>query len=162
MLLKLFRDAGEHFDVNELRIGFQPFESARFNQTSNHRIEVLLDSKAIWSIYQTALAYATAANSFFTLEVPQTIQLRLTTSMLDAKSHAEIAEDLLKHVRSEHESGYRFATLLAELHYLGRLLETERLSFSSVSRFHRRREVLNMLKRLDAAFPEDNEKKTAA
>jgi len=154
MLLKLFRDSGEHFDCDELRNGFLPYESNRFSQTANHRVEVLTDSKVIWKCFQTALAHATSTNSFYCLEVTQTIRIKLTSKMLDNKPHEEIANELLEIVRKEHEAGFHYAALLAELHYLGRLVEVERMNFKAVSAFSQRREVRAMLFRLEEVFHE--------
>ena len=150
-IVKSFRDTGEHFDIKMLSEGFLPLDSSKFAQHANHRIASLLGSELVWSAFQSALAYATTSNSKFTLEIPEAIRLKRTTDLIN-NSEQDMAEAMVSDLLQLHEAGFKYASLIAELHYLGRLLETEKLSVSAVAEFSNRGETKQLLNRLVKAF----------
>lgn len=151
-VVKSFRDTREHFDIKMLSEGFLPLDSSKFAQHPNHRVSSLLGTQLVWSIFQSALAYATISNAKFALELPEAMRVRRTTDMI-AKSEEEMASTMVDDLRKLHDEGFQYAHLIAELHYLGRVLETEKLSVSAVATFQSRKEAKDLIARLKKAFP---------
>lgn len=154
-VVKSFRDTGENFDLKMLSEGFLPLDSSKFSQHANHRIGSLLDSQLVWSIFQSALAHAAISNGKFTIEIPEAIRFKRSTNLI-TKSEQEMAAIMIADIRQLHDSGFNYAKLISELHYLGRLLETEKLSVAGIAAFSKRREVRQLLTRLEKAFPNAN------
>jgi hypothetical protein len=152
-LCKSFRDAGVTFEVKELERGFLPLDSSQFRQVAHHRIGSLIGSKTIWDVYQHAMAYANDAHSRITMEIPEVLRIRTTTDLISA-DHENIAAKLLADLHEIHSDGFRFATLISELHTLGRLLESVPLSQKAVAIFHKRPEVQAIVARLRSEFPD--------
>jgi len=70
------------------------------------------------------------------------------------ESYAEMATTMVNDLRLLHEEGFKFATIILELHYLSRLLEVEKLNLNAVSTFCRRPEIQQLAARLTTAFPD--------
>lgn len=152
-VMKSFRDTDAQFDLKMLSDGFLPLDSSKFAQHANHRIGSLLGSQIVWDVFQGALAYAANSNAQFTNEVPEAMRLKRTTDWI-TKSEKEMADAMVEDLRLLHEEGFKYTKLIAELHFLGRLLETEKLSIAAVSSFSKRPEVKQLLTRLTEAFPD--------
>jgi hypothetical protein len=153
-LVKSFRDAEIEFDLSELARGFLELHSSQFNQIAHHRLETLIGSKIVWHVYQTTLAACSAANAQIVREFPQAMRVKQTTDRI-AASHEEMVATMVRDIRAVHDGTFRYAKLLAELHFLSRLLEVERLGFEAISEFHHRTDVRNMVARLKSAFSDD-------
>lgn len=153
-IVKSFRDAGEHFKPKLLSYGFLQLDSSRFHQHANHRLETLLGSKLAWTVFQSAMAHAMTTNAVITIEIPEAMRIKRTTNVI-SRSEKEIAEKMVAELKEYHDAGHKYFFLVAELHYLGRLLETEKLSLSAIASFREREEVKQLLGRLSAAFPDE-------
>lgn len=152
-LVKSFRDTEEYFDIKSLSEGFLPLDSSKFVQHANHRISTLLGTQLVWCIFQSALAHATCANAQFTSEVPEAMRIKRSSSLIN-ESESAMAETMLDDLTNLHQQGFKYAHLISELHYLGRLLETEKLSTSAVAAFQHREEVKKLIERLMKVFPD--------
>ncbi|MDZ7593487.1 MAG: hypothetical protein U0932_02435 [Thiobacillus sp.] len=150
---KSFRDTGANFDMKELERGFLDLDNSQFQQIAHHRIGSLIQSQVIWETFQSAMAYASSANATYTKEVPETIRLRCTTDLID-HDQASMANTMLDNLRELHDSSFKYAPIMRELHVLSLMLEAERLNLKKIANFSKRREVQQLIDRLHAAFPE--------
>lgn len=158
-LCKLFRDSGTKFDVKELERGFLPLVSSKFHQIAHHRVSSLLQSQIIWESFQSAMAYASTANSVIAQEIPEAMRL-LNDDPAELRDRAKLSEDMMNHLREAHDSGFKFSNLIRELHALALLLEAEPLSLKAIAKFHDRPDAHALLKRLQDAFPKPVESVT--
>lgn len=149
---KSFRDTGDNFDIKELDRGFLDINSSHFQQVAHHRISSLIQSEIIWEVFQEAMAYAASANTIITKEVPEAMRLRCTTSLI-AQGHASMSNTMLDDLRELHDSGFKYALLIRELHALSLMLEAKKLNIKAVATFSKRHEVQQLIERLRTAFP---------
>ena len=149
-----FRDSKEKYDVGELERGFLALETVDFQQIAHHRIGTLLGSDVVWTVYQLALAYATTTNARIVNEMPQAIRAKLTSNQIK-KSHEEVAEYLRNDLERVQQEGFRYAALIQELHNLGNMLESNRLSLKAIASFHNRTETKALVERLRSAFKDE-------
>lgn len=162
-IVKAYRDEKTDFDIRELEKGFQVLDSSKFHRVPHHRIGNLTGSQLTWQIYQFAMAFAANANTKITKEIPDTIKLKLTTHRI-ASEPQTIADAMFKELQKIDEESHKYACLTRELHTLGLMLETERLSFKRIVKFSERNEVKKLLNRLqtDFAYELAQESKDAA
>lgn len=83
-LVKMFRDAQESFDLDQLQQGFLELDSSKFHAIPHHRLQILVRTQVFWEVYQMALAFAVNANAKVTEKNPETIRLKITTDKLSA------------------------------------------------------------------------------
>lgn len=150
-LVKMFRDAQESFDVDQLKRGFLELDSSKFHAIPHHRLQILVGSEIFWEIYQLALAFAVNANAIVTQEIPETIRLKLATNKLTSDFKL-IAEKSFEHLKKLDEKSHKFAGLTRELEALAGTLQTEKLSFKNVLTFHQNPVVNAAIKRLEKEF----------
>ena len=77
ILLRNFDDAGEGFDLDQLKTDFLRVNFSGLNAVAHYRIRVLVGNNEYWSVYQKALAYYAQANSVFTSEIPEVVRLKV-------------------------------------------------------------------------------------
>lgn len=152
-IIKSFRDSDSHFDLKELEKGFIDLDASKFLQIANHRIASLLGSNLIWEIFQSAMAYAVSANSRFQREIPDALRIHQTTEYRDL-DQVQMGATIAKDVEELHNESFRYAVLVAELHYLSRILEIEKLRLKEVEKFKYRPETQQIIQRLTAGFPQ--------
>ena len=150
-IVKAYRDEKDNFDINEIEKGFLELDSSRFHRVAHHRIGNLTGSQLIWRVYQLALAFAGNANTKITKEVPEIIRFKLTTNLIESEAD-EIAMEMFNELKNIDNESHKFAYLIRELHALGLMLESEHLSFKSISGFPRRSDVKSLLNRLQTDF----------
>jgi hypothetical protein len=153
-IVKSFRDSGEHFDIKEIDRGFLDLDASKFLQIANHRVSSLLGSNIIWDVYQSAMAYAVTANSTIQREIPDAIRIHQTTDYQQIKQR-ELGQTIAKDLQKLHENGFKYSVLVAELHYLSRILELEKLSLKAIQDFKDRPQAKQLIAHLTAAFPRD-------
>jgi SRSO17 transposase len=95
-------------------------------------------------------------NTVITKEIPDTIKLKLTSDRI-AKETKEIVDSLFKTLKDIDAESHKYACLTRELHALGLMLETERLSFKGIMKLAERVEVKNLLARLKADLADELE-----
>lgn len=150
-LVKMFRDAQESFDIDQLKRGFLELDSSKFHAIPHHRLQILVRSQVFWEIYQLTSAFAVNANAKVTQEIPETIRLKLTTDELGSDIK-HIAEKCFEHLKELDEKSHKFAGLTRELEALAGTLQTEKLSFKNVLAFHQKPVVSAATERLEKEF----------
>ena len=150
-LVKMFRDAQESFDLEQLKQGFLELDSSKFHAIPHHRLQILVRTQVFWQVYQLALAFAANANAKVANEIPETIRLKLTTSKLNAEIK-HIAEESFKYLKELEEKSHKFGVLTRELEALAGLLQTENLTFKNVLAFNEKPEVKASIERLRNEF----------
>ena len=150
-LVKMFRDAQESFDLDQLKLGFLELDSAKFHAIPHHRLQILVRAQVFWEVYQLALAFAVNANAKVTKEIPETIRLKLTTSKLNADIK-HIAEESFMYLQELEGKSHKFGILTRELEALAGMLQTENLTFKNVLAFNEKREVKASIERLKKEF----------
>lgn len=156
-ITKSFRDSGSHFDLKELEKGFIDLDASKFLQIANHRITSLLGSNLVWEIFQSAMAYAVSANSTIQREIPEALRIHQTTEHKEKLDQVQMAAQIAKDLQELHDEGFKYALLVAELHYLSRILEIEKLRLSQVGNFKNHHESKQIIQRLTAGFPKQVE-----
>jgi len=153
---KSFRDTGEDFDVKELDRGFLVLDASKFQHVAHHRVGSLLQSQVVWDKFQSAMAYASSANSMITQEVPEAMRMRCTTNrnLLD---HASMGRTMIEDLSRVHDKGFKFDVLARELHALSLMLEQEKLNLKAIATFSQRVEVQQLIQRLTTQVPEASE-----
>lgn len=151
-LCKSFRDYGEKFDVKDLERGFLALDSSKFRQVAHHRVSSLLQSQVVWETFQSAMAYASTANSRIALEIPDAMRL-LADDPAGLVNRTRHAGEMVVELRATHESGFKFVLLIRELHALALLLEGEHFSLKAIARFSKRRDAKALIARLESEFP---------
>ncbi len=144
-ICKSFRDTENDFDISELTKGFLEFDNSKFQQIAHYRLGSLIQSQAAWSAFQSTLAWANAANNMFVREVPEAIRIRCTTDRIKM-GRPEMAEQIIADMRARHDEVFKYANLQAELHKLGKILESEQLSWKAIEKFSLRPNVKNIVK----------------
>lgn len=155
-IVKVFRDEKRDFDIHELEKGFQELDSSKLHRVPQHRIGNLTQSQLIWQVYQLAIAFSANSNTVITKEIPDTIKLKLTSDRI-VEETKEIVDSLFKTLKEIDAESHKYACLTRELHALGHMLETERLSFKGIVKLAERVEVKNLLARLKADFADELE-----
>ena len=156
-LVKMFRDAQESFDLDQLKQGFLELDSSKFHAIPHHRLQILVRTQVFWEVYQLALAFAETANAMVTNEIPETIRLKLTTTKLNADIK-RIAEESFKHMKELEDKSHKFSVLTRELEALAGMFQTENFTFKNVLAFNEKAEVKESIERLRREF--SNEIKT--
>lgn len=151
-LCKFFRDSGADFDIKELERGFLPLDSSKFRRIAHHRVSSLLQSQVLWDAFQHAMAYAATSNSVIVQEIPEAIRL-LSRKPPDTIDRPKLSEDMVKHLKETHDSGFKYANLLRELHALALLLEAKPINLAGIAAFHQRAEAQAIVQRLAQEFP---------
>lgn len=155
-LCRAFRDYGDKFDAKDLERGFLELDSSNFRQVANHRVSSLLQSQVVWRAFQAVMAYANSANAFISKEIPDAMRL-LAIEPSKLSGRKEQSEHMVESLRARHDSGFEHATLMRELHALALLVEAQRLSLKGIAKFSRARETIDLVKRLEAAYPQEEE-----
>jgi len=150
-VLMAFRDEKESFNLEELNRGFIEPDSSKFNTIAHHRLQLLVGSESFWHVYQLALSFATNANVKVTMEIPDTIRLKLTTTKITADI-AEIVKKGMELVQKLDDESHKFAVLTRELEAIAGTLQTEDMRFKNVLAFRDRPEIKLAVKRLEKAF----------
>ena len=153
-ICRSFRDVGDKFDVKELDRSFAALDNSKFHRIAHHRVGALLQSDVVWEVYQAAMAEAVATDALITKEVPEAIRL-ISAEPPGLRNRQDAVEQMLSGIRKAHDDSFKYATLLRELHELGSLLESTKLSLKAVAKFHKRAEVQAIVARLREAFPRD-------
>jgi hypothetical protein len=153
---KSFRDTGEDFDVKELDRGFLVLDNSKFQHVAHHRVSSLLQSQVIWDKFQSAMAYASSANSIITQEVPEAMRMRCTTNRTP-RDHASMGQKMIEDLSRVHDKSFKFAVLVRELHALSLMLEQEKLNLKAIATFSQRVEVQQVIQRLTTQVPEASE-----
>ncbi len=148
-ICKSFRDTDDNFDTSELTKGFLELDNSKFQQIAHYRLGALIQSQAAWGAFQSALAWANAANNMFVREVPEAIRIRCTTDRIKMDRPA-MAEQIIADMKARHDEGFKYASLQRELHKVGRILESERLSWDAIGNFSSRLAVKNIVKDIGA------------
>ena len=160
-LCKSFRDLRQHFQTSELEKGFLQLDRSKFHQIAQHRIGSLIGAEIVWETYQSAMAYINSANSTIAQQVPDT--MRILTQRAEASYDRNAAvQDMVLELRKMHDGGFKYASLVRELHALSLLLEAERLNLKAIANFRDRKEVKELITRLKIAFDEENVSSDAA
>lgn len=155
-LVKMFRDAQESFELDQLKEGFLELDSSKFHAIPHHRLQILVRAQVFWEVYQLALAFAANANAKITKEIPETIRLKLTTNKLNADIK-HIADESFKYLKELEEQSHKFSILTRELEALAGLLQTENLTFKNVLKFNEKPEVKASVERLKKEFANELE-----
>lgn len=153
-IVKAFRDEKSDFDIQELEKGFQILDSSKLHRIPHHRIGNLTQSQLIWQVYQLAIAFSANSNTVITKEIPDTIKLKLTSNRI-AEETKKIVDELFKTLKDIDAESHKYSCLTRELHALGLMLETERLSFKGIVKLAERVKVKNLLARLKADFADE-------
>lgn len=153
-VIKSFRDEKTHFSIEELGKGFLDLDSSRFHRVPHQRIGNLMGSQLVWEVYQLAMAFAANSNTVITKEIPEAIRIKLSTDLID-KEPEQMAEEMFSRLQDIDNESHRFASLIRELHTLGLLLESERLSFQKLVKISQRPEVAAISSRLKTEFAAD-------
>lgn len=153
---KSFRDTGEDFDLKELDRGFLVLDASKFQHVAHHRVGSLLQSQVVWDKFQSAMAYASSANSMITQEVPEAMRMLCTTNR-NPLDHASMGRRMVEDLRRVHDKSFKFAVLERELHALSLMLEQEKLNWKAIATFSQRVEVQQLIQRLTAQVLEASE-----
>lgn len=150
-LVKMFRDAQESFDLDQLQQGFLELDSSKFHAIPHHRLQILVRTQVFWEVYQMALAFAVNANAKVTKEIPETIRLKITTVKLSADIK-HIAKESFEYLKELEEKSHKFGMLTRELEVLAGTLQTGNLTFKNVLAFNEKPEVKASIERLEKEF----------
>jgi len=153
-IIKAYRDEKTLFDIKELSKGFLELDSSKFHRVPHHRIGNLIGSQLIWQVYQCAMAFAANSNTVITKEIPETIRVKLTTTLIVTEPE-QLAEALFRQLEEMDKESHKYASFTREMHTLGLILETERLSFKKLIKLSGRAEVKDIVKRLKTEFAQD-------
>lgn len=150
-LIKAYRDYSEDFDLDELKKGFLEMTSGDLNLTAHYRIYTIVRSHALWDVHQAAMAFFDSENDKLVHEIPDAIELKLTTDRVDA-SHAEVAEAVAQLAKEAQDNSHRFVNLASEYQSLSRILELKRLTNKEIEKLKDGPEVQEILNRLQQNF----------
>ena len=154
-ICKSFRDVEHNFDKRELERGFLQFDGSKFHQIAHHRISSLLGIDTVWGIFQSAMATAVSANAMMVTEIPETLRI-LSDQPMGMSDRRKDAERMIRDMQETHDATFKYAVLVRELHVLGILLESTKLSITSVAKFRDREDVRELIARLQSAYPRDD------
>lgn len=150
-VMKAFRDEKSHFSIEELSKGFLDLDSSKFHRVPHHRIGNLIGSQIFWEVYQLAMAFAANSNTFITKEIPEAIRIKLTTDLIK-EGPEQMVDEMFNQLQDIDKESHKFASLIRELHTLGLLLESERLSFKKLVKVSQRPDVTAISSRLKTEF----------
>ena len=150
-LCKGFRDSKGTFQVSDLEKGYLPLDRSKFHQVAHHRIGALLGDEVVWKVYQSAMAYASSADSLIAQQIPEAVRI-LSGREEDLFNRATASEHMFAELTATHTEGFKYASLLRELHAVSLLLEAERLDLKAVARFRDRQDAKAVVARLKAEY----------
>lgn len=153
-ILKLYRELpGDAFDVAELKSGFLEPGAPNFQRVAHHRLTNLIRSNVVWDVFQLALARHKSLNAKVVTEVPLGIRLHSEGRMTNSREEfLQDSSELLKPLSDESD---RFTHLLAALQVIAAELEKSSLRFKEISKFHKRKAVVEVLGKLRSEFAVD-------
>lgn len=138
-IVRAYREVPEHLTANDVLSGFVVLNTSNFNTVAHYRLKVLLGTDEIWSLYQLALARYASLNTIVVEEIPRAVAAHLSGSF-EADS-AEIVATAEKELKPMMPKSEHFAHLSSALHQISAILERERLSFSKLAKFTKRKDV---------------------
>ncbi|MAC35647.1 MAG: hypothetical protein CME38_18895 [Haliea sp.] len=152
-LTKAYRDLGADFDLAQLTRGFVPVEASSLRVAAHSRINRLTGSSVFWVGYQEATAFYQNANSILTTEIPESLRVHFSQSLMRVgvpyKKAAEMAFKEARKLNSEH---YSYITLIEKLQRLSHILESRRITFSDLEKFRKNPEVESLVAEASEAF----------
>jgi hypothetical protein len=151
---RALREIGRDFDLTEFSRGYAQPETSKFEQIANHRISSLTGSGVVWNIFQSAHAKIDFANIEICGDIPNAARQLIKNNKSDADISAA-ASKMIEHAKKVHDELFEYAEFFKQLHKLGLLLESERLSLKSVAKFCEKSEVKDIIDALRKEYPSD-------
>jgi hypothetical protein len=151
---KLCRELNAPFDAADFFAQFRELDQAQFQITPAHRIKALLPSEAIWDAYQQVFSFVGTANDKIKADFgPALEMLSRNPSNPDRAGIVLEAENLAHELN---DASKKFYVYLSELNNLAQVFEQEQFKRKDLQKFSRRKDVREIVARLEARFPSDH------
>ena len=163
ILLRNFDDAGEGFDLDQLKTDFLRVNFSGLNAVAHYRIRVLVGNNEYWAVYQKALAYYAQANSVFTSEIPEVVRLKVAGHPSVAhQTVRDVVEAGMNEAKDEYDRGVCYFSPIQELQLLSTELESKRMNFKSLEKFKDIPAVVNSRERIHAMLTDEAAQRSVA
>lgn len=148
---KLCRELNAPFDAADFFAQFRELDQAQFQITPAHRIKALLPSELIWSAYQQVFAFVGTANEKIKADFgPALVMLSTNPANPNRQVIVTEAENLAHELIG---ASKKFYIYLSELNNLAQVFEQQRLKRKDLQKFSKRKDVREIVARLEATFP---------
>ena len=148
---KLCRELNVPFDATDFFAQFRELDQAQFQMTPTHRIKALLPSEVIWSAYQQVFSFVGTANN--TIKADFGPALEMLSKNPGNPNRAAIVSKAEKLAHELSDASRKFDVYLSELNNLSQVFEQQRLRRKDLQKFSKRKDVREIVARLEAGFP---------
>ncbi|MBW2004798.1 MAG: hypothetical protein JRI72_09330 [Deltaproteobacteria bacterium] len=121
-----------------------------------YKIKSLVGEDIFWESTQLLFAFVGTTYDFFENDLKFAIQTFYENDIPTAPAE-KIYESYLEEIRNLHEKSNKYYKIIMELQNLAMLLETKPLNFKDISSFKDKREVKEIVKRLQSELIEEHE-----
>jgi len=150
--IKLCRDMNSSFDARDFFNQFQELDQSQFQVTPVHRINALLPNGIIWNQYQKVFSFVGTSNDKIKADFGPALEAIAENP--NQPNRSLIVEEAEKLAHELEEESNQYYTYLSELNNLAQVFEQQRVRRKELQTFSERQDVVEIVQRLEKAFPE--------
>ncbi len=151
---KLCRELKVPFDSKDFFTQFRELDQSKFQITPGHRISTLVPNKVIWNFYQLVFSFVGVTNEKIKADFGSA--LKVVSKDPNNPIHKGFAPEGEKLAHELDAESKKFYLFLSELNNLAHIFEQQQIKRKDIDSFSKREDVVEIVSRVEAIFPEDN------
>jgi hypothetical protein len=150
---KLCREMNAPFDAADFFQQFRELDQDQFQIAPVHRINALLPNEVVWNQYQRVFSFVGTTNDKIKADFGPALQMLAENPM--HPNRGAIVAEAEKLALELGDKSNEFYVYLSELNNLAQIFERERIRRRDLTAFAARKDVVAIVERLAAAYPEE-------
>lgn len=154
--LKQYRDIEGHVQFDDFLAQLREVDQGYFQIAPIYKIRALVGSHIFWVAYQKVFAFVGTSNDFIKANYAPALKAMIERPG-DPRKDAFIEDAQNKALELEKKTEIYYS-VLAELQTLAEILEKENLTRQAIATFHERKDVMELVARVERLFPSEQDK----